>query len=168
MSEPTAELIRQLLNRRELAALRLRAVTARRLGLGETEMLAVAYLAQYGELTPARLATYLDLSSGGVSALVRRMERDGHVERVPHPHDGRSSLVRLSDELAERAARAYEPLVRELDRLAAELGPADRAAVARFLAGALDAGERHAERTQRELRPRAGAPAPRRLPALWG
>ena len=90
------ETIRQLLNRRDLASARHRSAISRRLGLSESEMLAVAHLAQRGRLSPSELAELLDLSSGGVTALVQRLELAGHVERQAHPTDRRSVLLELS------------------------------------------------------------------------
>lgn len=70
---PTDPTLRRLLNRRELAAARHRSALSRRLGLTESEMLAVAHLAQRGQLPPSELGALLGLSSGGVSALVARL-----------------------------------------------------------------------------------------------
>src|SRR5688572_31374156 len=102
MTEAPGETIRQLLNRRDLASARHRAAMSRRLGLSESEMLAVAHLAQHGRLSPSALGQLLDLSSGGITALVQRLEGAGHLVRRRHPTDRRSVLVELSDELVAR------------------------------------------------------------------
>ena len=112
---PPQESIRQLLNRRELAAARHRRAMSRQLGLTETEMLAVAHLAQRGELSPSELGELLDLSSGGVSALVQRLKEAKAVTREAHPTDGRRNLVRLAPELVERASLAFHPMVADFD-----------------------------------------------------
>jgi DNA-binding MarR family transcriptional regulator len=113
----SSEAIRQLLHRRDLAAARYRSAIGRRLGLCETDMLAVWHLAQHGRLTPGELAQLLDLSSGGMSAVIARLETKGHVVREPHPTDGRSTFVRLSPEMVALASSALAPLVNDLDRL---------------------------------------------------
>ena len=169
-SSPTQDqTIRQLLNRRELAATRHRAAISRRLGLTHSEMLAVAHLAQSGELTPSALGELLDLSSGAVTALVQRLEGAGHLVRKRHPTDGRSILVELAPALVERAGRAFGPLVADLERASAELSEQERAVVRRFLARAAVLSEAHADRAREELELRvaaAGAAAP--VPGLWG
>jgi DNA-binding MarR family transcriptional regulator len=160
--------IRRLLNRRDLAAARHRAAVARQLGLGESEMLAVAHLAQRGALTPSELGALLDLSSGGVSALVQRLEDGGDVVRRAHPSDGRRSLVRLSPAMVKRAERAFGPLVAELDGLSAELDDDGRRLVERFLTRVAEATELHADHAQRSLRREGAAVGESRVPSLWG
>ncbi len=49
-----------------------------------------------------QLTEYLVVSRQSLDGVLKRMERDGHVERVPHPDDGRARLVRLT-----RSGRAY-------------------------------------------------------------
>lgn len=161
------ETIRQLLNRRDLGATRHRSAISRRLGLSETEMLAVAHLAQRGRLTPSALAELLDLSSGGVTALVQRLELAGHVERSRHPTDRRSVELELSAALVARAAAAFHPLVGALDEITAELSEPEQAVVRRFLARVAIATEEQAARAHAELDRGAAAPSTP-VPALWG
>jgi DNA-binding MarR family transcriptional regulator len=164
-ADPT---IRQLLNRRELAALRHRAALSKKLGLGDTEMLAVMHLAHHGELIPAALGGLLDLSSGAVTALVQRMETSGHIIREPHPTDGRSVLIRLAPDLVRRAQAGFRPLVRELDRLSAELSENEQVALRRFLERAARVTEEYADRVRESLVPQKGAGAAAPSPGLWG
>lgn len=164
---PFGATTRQLLHRRELAVERFRAATARRLGISDREMLAVAHLAQRGTLAPSELGSLLGLSSAGTTAMTQRLEAAGHVDRVPHPSDGRSSLLRLSADIVARAEEAFRPLVAELELIAEEVPERDRAAVERFLVRVAVAGEEHAERALRELGPRGGDRPTLPLPGLW-
>jgi DNA-binding MarR family transcriptional regulator len=57
-------------------------------------------------LTPSRLQSTLLFSSGGLSNLLKRLERDGLVRRTGNPLDGRGVLVTLTAKgrgLADRA-----------------------------------------------------------------
>jgi DNA-binding MarR family transcriptional regulator len=166
MPPGTGETIRQLLNRRDLASARHRAAMSRRLGLSESEMLAVAHLAQHGRLSPSALGQLLDLSSGGITALVQRLESAGHLVRRRHPTDRRSVLVELSEELVARAEREFGPLVDDLERASRELSEEEREIVSRFLDRAVVLSEDHAQRARAEpeREPAAAAPAP----GLWG
>ena len=167
MEHGSGETIRQLLNRRDLASARHRAAMSRRLGLSESEMLAVSHLAQHGRLSPSALGQLLDLSSGGVTALVQRLESGGHIVRSRHPTDGRSVLVELSRGLVERAERAYGPLVDDLERASLDLSEDEREVVRRFLDRAAALSEDHARRALAEpdaREPVGAAPAP----GLWG
>jgi DNA-binding MarR family transcriptional regulator len=59
--------------------------------------------------SPGALAARLDLSSGGVSKRIQKLESEGWVERTRDPEDGRGAFVSLSRrgrELQERVFRA--------------------------------------------------------------
>ena len=160
-------LIRAALHRKALADARQRAALARRLGLTDSEVLAVQHLARAGELTPGQLGTLLQLSSGGTTGLIHRLQRAGHVSRHAHPRDRRSAVVRLTPAIAAWAAEAWAPFVAEVDALALALSPAERDVVRRFLEGAADAAERHAERLVRDADATAHDALAVPLPALW-
>jgi DNA-binding MarR family transcriptional regulator len=113
-------------------------------------VLAVQHLARAGELTPGQLGALLQLSSGGTTGLIQRLQRAGHVSRHANTRDRRSVVVRLTPAITDWAADAWAPYVAEVDALAAELSHADRDLVRRFLEGAADAAERHAERLARD------------------
>jgi DNA-binding MarR family transcriptional regulator len=160
-------LVRAALYRKGLADARQRASLARRLGLTHSEVLAVQHLARAGELTPGQLGGLLQLSSGGTTALIQRLERAGHVSRHANTRDRRSAVVRLTPAMADWAADAWAPYVAEIDALAAELSDADRNVVRRFLDGAADAAERHADRLARDANAAAHDALAVPLPALW-
>jgi DNA-binding MarR family transcriptional regulator len=50
-----------------------------------------------GAASPSDIAAFVVQTSGGLTATLRRLETDGHVERVPDPHDGRGRLVVLTE-----------------------------------------------------------------------
>ena len=161
------EAIREALNRKALASARHRVAVGRVLGLGEREVLAIQYLAAVGRLTPAQLGERLQLTSGGVTALVQRLERAGHVVREPHASDRRSIVLRLTPEAHRQAGPLFAPLIGELDQLALSLSGDERKTVARFVTAVADAAQRHAD----DLARRADAPVPAALgvpaPGLW-
>jgi DNA-binding MarR family transcriptional regulator len=149
-----------------MAVARHRAAMARKLGLSDSEVLAVAHLAQHGELSQTRLAGLLDLSSGGTAALVQRLERDGHVTRRGTDDDKRLRLVRLTPGTVRRAAEFYGPLVADIDALL-ERSSDDEDAITRFLDALASITEQHADRVWR------GATADETVvasltPGLWG
>jgi DNA-binding MarR family transcriptional regulator len=101
--------IRAALHRKALADTRHRAALAGQLRSSEKEVLAVQHLARAGELTPGQLRTCLQLSSGGTTALLHRLLRAGHITREPHPRDGRSSILRLTEAMQQSATQAWAP-----------------------------------------------------------
>jgi len=163
----TPKSIRAALNRKALASARHRAIVAERLGLGERELLAVQYVAMAGRMTPAQLGARLRLTSGGVTALVRRLVQAGHLAREPHSHDRRSVVLRLTRETERSAGDVFAPLVRDLDALALALPEDHREVVGAFIAAVADVAEQHAE----ELAQRTDAASPEALgvpaPGLW-
>ena len=44
-------------------------------------------------VTPLRLADHLHISGASTSKLLDRLTASGHLQRIPHPHDGRSRIV---------------------------------------------------------------------------
>ena len=161
------EALRQLLQRRDLAAARHRAAMARLLGVNATEMLAIAHLAQRGALPPSELAALLQLSSAGVTAMIQRLHDAGNLVRERHPSDRRSILVDLSPAIVERAEHALAPLVRDLQQLAEEVPEAERMTIARFLTRVALISEDHADRLLQDVQQRA-ASRPLLHPGLWG
>ena len=159
--------IRRGLHHKALADARQRAALARRLGLTESEVLAVQHLARAGELTPGQLGGLLQLSSGGTTGLVQRLERAGHVTRRAHLQDRRSAVLRLTPAIAAWAGEAWAPFVAELDALVEAMAPDEREAVRRFVEGAAQAAERHADRLVRDADASAHDALAVRLPALW-
>jgi DNA-binding MarR family transcriptional regulator len=160
-------LIRAALHRKALADARQRAALARRLGLTDSEVLAVQHLARAGELTPGQLGALLQLSSGGTTALIHRLQRAGHVSRHAHPRDGRSAVVRLTPAIATWATEVWAPFVADIDALALRLSEGEQEIVRRFLEGAADAAERHADRLVRDADASAHDALAVPLPALW-
>jgi DNA-binding MarR family transcriptional regulator len=158
--------MRRLLYRRDVAVARHRAALARSLGVTDAEMLALVHLTERGELAPSAIAAILDLSSGGVTALVQRLERAGHVTRKPHPSDRRSILIRLSSATAIRLAEASEPLHRGMDAVAAELDDGARAAVTEVF-GHLASLSEELEASLRPDTAEEPDPMTHPVPSLW-
>ena len=68
----------------------------------------------WGPLTPSKVAELTGTPLTTVSDRLRRMVKDGDVERVAHPEDGRSHLVKLTAEGDARWKRGWPALQRTL------------------------------------------------------
>jgi DNA-binding MarR family transcriptional regulator len=69
------------------------------------------------ELSPSELYTALERSSGGMTKMLKRLEKLGLVERTPAPDDGRSRLVALTDagfELQDEIFKVFLTRTKEL------------------------------------------------------
>ena len=51
----------------------------------------------HGAGSPSDIAQWVVQTSGGLTATLKRLEDDGHVERRPDPDDGRGRLVAITD-----------------------------------------------------------------------
>src|SRR5690349_18424097 len=78
------------------------------LGVGVTDMMACGYLASHGFRTPSQIARRLQITTASVTVLIDRLERQGHVCRLPHPTDRRKLLVGLTDSGQEKAQRVFD------------------------------------------------------------
>lgn len=102
------------------------AATAARLGLDRTALRAVNAM-EAGPVSPTDLAAGLGLTSGSVTALIDRMDRAGHIERVAS-RDRRVRLVQLTPQARAAADGHYARLGAEIAAAFAALPPATQAA----------------------------------------
>lgn len=80
-----------------LAGQRLRRAIADQVGLSLSATVALGHLADAGgRLSPGELAERMLIGSGTLTAVIDRLERDGHIERRPNRHDRRRVLVVLT------------------------------------------------------------------------
>ncbi len=73
------------------------------------EVLALLFFARENELPMGKIGDRLQVHPTSVTSLINRLSADGLVERVTHPTDGRSRLVRLTAQgsaIAEQCAVA--------------------------------------------------------------
>jgi DNA-binding MarR family transcriptional regulator len=69
------------------------------------------------------LAERAQVTKQTASLLVAALEREGLVERVPDPDDGRARLIRLSDRGREAAQQAMQVVMRVEQEWVEHLGP---------------------------------------------
>jgi DNA-binding MarR family transcriptional regulator len=120
----------------------------KQLGLEDTEAEALGHLARGGGMTPSQFGELLGMTSGGVTALTQRLERDGRIARRPHPTDKRSSLLEATPKTIEQAQAHYRDLIADMDKVAKRLPDPERDAVGRYLEQMALVSERHAERAE--------------------
>lgn len=108
---------------------------ARTVGLGASEANALLHIEARDGATPGELADLLSITSGGVTALIRRLEHAGLAQRGPHPSDRRSSRVLITDEGATIARRLSAPIGRAVAAQSEHLGSEERAVIAGWLDG---------------------------------
>lgn len=73
------------------------------------EALALLHFTRHGELPLGKMGQRLQVHAASVTNTVDRLERDGLVERRPHPDDGRTTLASITSDgrtVVEAAASA--------------------------------------------------------------
>jgi DNA-binding MarR family transcriptional regulator len=114
------------------------AAVARREGLSLSELHALRHLAQ-APLGPAELARRLGVTTAASSGVVDRLVVHDHVVRRPHPGDGRRTEVVLTDHGRTEMLRMLAPMFAGLAAVDSSLDATERAAVDRYLRGAIAA-----------------------------
>lgn len=97
------------------------------------QALCLRMLAEHDGISQRELARALRLSPPTVTAMLKRMERAGTVERRPDPADARVTRVRLTATGRERERETRAILAATLGAVLATLSEADRAELARLL-----------------------------------
>lgn len=88
---------------------------AQKLGLGGSDSQFLSLLGQHGPLTPGRLAELSGLTTGSVTGVIDRLERDGYASRERDATDRRKVLVTLVPEGMARMAEHYRRHGEQLD-----------------------------------------------------
>jgi len=109
-------------------------------GIGAQGLALLLWLAEERALTQVELARRQRVEGPSVCRMVDRLERDGLVERRPHPLDRRATEVHLTPagaDVAERGRAAVDALVSEVF---APLDADERLTLAALLGRVIDAG----------------------------
>ncbi len=87
----------QLIHVSSLLSLGVSRLFQARFGLGIREWRVLAILGYYGPSSAAELVGQAAFDKATVSRAVKRLERQGHVRRGPHPRDSRRRLIYLTE-----------------------------------------------------------------------
>lgn len=105
----------------------------RSLSLGASEFLVLFHLWMHeGSMSMGTLGRLVNLSSGGLTAVVGRLEAAGYARRESDPGDRRRILVQLTD-TGGVMRRQFLALIERHEQAVGELPEADRAAIASYL-----------------------------------
>ena len=124
------------LRRASLRLAQIRAAAFRTVGLAAWEFDVLAALRRSEpphELSPAQLIESTHIGSPAMTHRLAKLVDRGYVERMPHPYDGRSIIIRLTGGGAAKADAAMTELVRREAAALAALDPGDQAVLVRLL-----------------------------------
>lgn len=108
---------------------------ARRANLSHTELSMLEHVVKE-PVGPTQLAHLLGVTSAAASGIVDRLAARGHVERRPHPTDGRRTAVVATPSGREEVLGHLMPMFVALAQIDAELTEDERQVVLRFLESA--------------------------------
>lgn len=66
-------------------------------GLSASELRALFWVAEQGSVQPRDLATHMEMTTGGITAVSHRLVEMDLLERVAHPNDRRSLYLELTE-----------------------------------------------------------------------
>ncbi len=113
------------------------AAAGRQSAMHRTDLNGLALVMDWGlsgdPATPGRLSSALALSAPATSAMLDRLERQGHVTRSPHPDDRRSVVVGITDHALDVGSRMFSHLATSLSPVIEGRSDEELAVIAAFL-----------------------------------
>ncbi|MFW6749228.1 MarR family winged helix-turn-helix transcriptional regulator [Pseudomonas glycinae] len=103
------------------------------LGINQTDVAALEHLITDGPLPPTELASRLSVTTAGITQVIDRLERAGHVIRERQLNDKRRVLVCPVPESVAQAYRHIAPMLNGLSAVLGALDDRDRAVIETFL-----------------------------------
>lgn len=87
-------------------------------GLNRSRGMVLGHLAHHTEgVTATELRRCLGVTAASMSRLLSDMERDGLLQRTPHPVDARAMLIHLTDE-GQAMMRIFPAIMAEIEQIA--------------------------------------------------
>ncbi len=108
------------------------------LGINQTDIAALEHLITDGPLPPTELAARLSVTTAGITQVIDRLERAGHVVRERQLNDKRRVLVCPVPASVAQVYRHIAPMLDGLGTVLGALDGRDRAVVETFLGQVID------------------------------
>jgi MarR family 2-MHQ and catechol resistance regulon transcriptional repressor len=104
-----------------------------KLGLGLSDFAILEVLLHKGVQPVNTIGKTVLLTSGSITTAIDRLESRGLVRRTPHPEDGRTRLVQLTEPGKRLIEGAFRQHSKDMEEAVAVLTPADRVELTRLL-----------------------------------
>jgi DNA-binding MarR family transcriptional regulator len=81
-------------------------------------------IARFGPMTADKLAEYSGLTTGAITGVIDRLEKDGYAMRIDNPSDRRSVIVKLRWDVKRKKEyeETFGPLEKKMEGLASRYG----------------------------------------------
>jgi DNA-binding MarR family transcriptional regulator len=106
---------------------------AERLGLNRTDLLVLMLLYDAETMTAGEIAQATSLTTGAVTAVIDRLERNGFAGRERNPADRRCVVVRLAPQRRRQIAEIFQPLLRRIAEVYSRRTDKELSTLLRFL-----------------------------------
>lgn len=84
---------------------------AYRFGLNRTDLRALDIVGRAGSISPTAVAQELQVTTGGMTSVIDRLERAGYVRRKPDPADRRRLLLEVTERTNETGRTIFGPII---------------------------------------------------------
>lgn len=106
---------------------------ARRVGINSSDLECLDLILMGGPASAGEIGRRTGLTSGAVTGLIDRLERQELVERTADPHDRRKVLVKVREDRIGRLSVYFEPMQRAMTAFLAEYSEEQLALIAEFV-----------------------------------
>lgn len=103
------------------------------LGLYNNDFLSIDILREKGPITAGELSKLISLTTGSVTALINKLEKNGYVRRQNDPNDRRKVIIVPLYENKDDVINTYQPLHTAMVKLAASYTDEELALISQFL-----------------------------------
>ncbi|MDO8039909.1 MarR family transcriptional regulator [Janthinobacterium sp. SUN137] len=103
------------------------------MGINQTDLALMEQLITHGPLSPNELAARLAVTTAGVTLVIDRLERAGHVTRVRQQDDKRRVLVHPVPASVTQTYTHIAPMLNGLDAVLSGLSAGERTTIEHFL-----------------------------------
>ncbi len=113
---------------------------ARALGITAAERKTLGVLAEMGVVTAGQLANATGLTTGAITGIVDRLEKQGYARRAPNPDDRRSVLIHALqvDKIRETQGPIFASLTAAMDALLGRYTAEERRLILGYIAATTD------------------------------
>jgi DNA-binding MarR family transcriptional regulator len=125
---------------------RLDGVASDALGINRTDLRALDLIRSSGVSSPTTLASTMNLTTGGLTTVIDRLEAAGYIQRVADPRDRRRVVLEGTELIEAREAAIYGPLIAATVAVARSYTDAELATIRDYLARTRTVIAKHADR----------------------